>query len=112
MNKSRLRDRRTQKTITVKVKTFAGGQHTEATLYSGLIATYEQRQSVEVSGEAGGMVVVTDVLFFEPVTTGSLPSIEEKHVLVDSGGVRYEAVSVADQGGNGNRLEVVVRRLR
>lgn len=112
MIKSRLRDRRVTKTITVKVKTFASGQHTEATLYSGLIATYEQRQSVEVSGEAGGMVVVTDVFFFEPVTTGTLPAIEEKHVLIDSGSVRYEVVSVVDQGGGGNRLEVITRRLR
>lgn len=112
MIKSRLRDRRQTKTITVKAKTFASGQYTEATLYSGLIATYEQRQAVETATDGGAVVVVTDVFYFEPVTTGTLPAIEEKHVLIDSGSVRYEVVSVADQGGGGNRLEVITRRLR
>jgi hypothetical protein len=59
------------------------------------------------------MVPVLDVFWFERVvSTGLLPAIEEKNVLKDSGNVRYEAIEVSDEGGQGNRLKVITRRLR
>lgn len=108
---SRLRQRRPTKTITVKQKTFAGGQHTESNLLTGLTATYEQIAAFEVVGDGGAVVIVTDVFWFEPAS-GSLPAIEEKHVLVDGSGNRYEVVAVSNQAGGGNRLKVITRSLR
>jgi hypothetical protein len=108
---SRLRQRRQPITITVKVKALAGGQHSESNALTGLTATREQVDAVEVATAGGAFVPVTDVFWFEE-SSGSLPAIEEKHVLVDGSSVRYEVIQVADQGGEGNRLKVMTKRLR
>ncbi len=110
---SRLRSRRPAKTITVKAKTLTGGQHVEATVsgLSALTATYEQRAAVEVATDGGAVVVVTDVFYFEPLSDGTLPGIEEKHVLVDTGGQRYEAMVVKPMAML-KRLMVMCRKLR
>lgn len=114
MIKSRLRLRRETKTVSVKVKTKTAGQakHTESNAYTSLVATHEPRQAEEMATDSGALVVVTDVFWFEAAAGESLPAIEEKHVLVDAASVRYEVVSVADQGGGGDRLKVMTRRLR
>ena len=114
MIKSRLAQRRITKTITVKVKTLASGQYTEATVsgMAALVAQREQAEATEYMTDAGAMVDVTDVFWFEVAAGVTLPAIEEKHVLIDGDSVRYEAVSVTDQGGEGEVLKVMVRRLR
>lgn len=114
MIKSRLRLRRVTKTIDVKVKTQASGQYTEASVsgLSSLTATHEQRNAFEATTDAGAVVIVTDVFWFEQLSSGSLPAIEEKHVLVDGDSQRYEVLTVQDQGGMGDRLMVMCRRIK
>lgn len=111
---SRLRQRRQTLTITVKVKALpASGQHSESNALTGLTATREQIGAEEVATVGGAIVPVTDVFWFEKSkSSDSLPAIEEEHVLVDSDSVRYEVIQVADQGGEGNRLKVMTKRLR
>jgi len=112
---SRLQIRRPQKTVNIKVKSRSGGQYTEANVsgLTGLTPTYEQRNAIEEHTDAGGLVNVVDVFFFERLTTTNiLPAIREKHVIIDSDNVRYEVVEVSDEGGGGNRLKVNCRRLR
>jgi hypothetical protein len=114
MVKSRLQSRRTAVTVAVKVKTLASGQYSEANV-SGLgsvAATQEQRDAFEFTSDGGTIVTVTDVFWFEAAAGASLPAIEESHVLVDGSSVRYEVVNVQDQGGEGDRLRVMTRRLR
>ena len=112
MIKSRLRVRRVTKTITVKQKAFASGQHSESNLETGLTATYEPVASFEIVGDGGAVIVVTDVFWFEQKSDGTLPAIEEQHVLVDASSNRYEVVAVTNQAGGGNRLKVMTRSLR
>lgn len=108
---SRLRDRRVQMTVSVKLKTLTAGQHVESNLASGLIATHEQPNAFEIISEAGMIVPVTDVFWFEPVS-GTLPAITEKHVVVDASSNRYEVVMVQRQAGEANRLKVMTKALR
>jgi hypothetical protein len=116
MISSRLQIRRPQKTVNVKIKTKQGnGQYTEANVtgLTNLTPTYEQRNAIEEHTDAGGLVPVVDVFFFEQlITTGVLPAIREQHVIVDSDDVRYEVFEVSNEGGGGNRLKVTSRRLR
>ena len=114
MIKSRLRRRRTSKTFEVKVKTLASGQHTEANVagLSAIVGTREERDAVEVANDAGAIVGVTDVFWFEPKAGDSIPAIEEKHVLIDGDSVRYEVLQVINQAGQDNRLRVLTRRVR
>ena len=112
---SRLQIRRVQKTVDVKVRSLASGQHSEANVsgLTSLTPTYEQRNALEENTDAGGIVNIVDVFFFERLTaTNVLPAIREKHVLVDSSSVRYEVIEVSDEGGQGNRLKVTCRRAR
>jgi hypothetical protein len=112
---SRLQVRRPQKTVNVKVKTLASGKYTEANVtgLTSLTPTYEQRNAIEENTDAGGLVNILDVFFFERLTTTNiLPAIREQHILVDGDSVRYEVVEVSDEGGQGNRLKVSTRRLR
>ncbi len=112
--KSRIRERRQTLTIDVKVKTLSSGQNTEATVsgLGSLTATREQRDAFELTTDAGATVIISDVFWFEQLSNGTLPAIEEKHVLVDGSSVRYEVLNGADMGGEGNRLRVMTRRLR
>ena len=112
--KSRLRERRVTLTIDVKVKTLSAGQNTEATVsgLGALTATREQRDAFEITNDTGAIVIVSDVFWFEQLSDGTLPAIEEKHVLIDGSSIRYEVLNVANQGGEGNRLRVMTRRLR
>lgn len=112
---SRLQVRRVQKTIDVKVKTLASGKYTEANVMglTSLTPTFEQRNAMEENTDAGGLVNILDVFFFERlVTTNILPAIREQHILVDSDSVRYEVIEVSNEGGQGNRLKVSCRRIR
>ena len=112
---SRLQVRRTQKTVSVKVKTLASGKYTEANVtgLTSLTPTYEQRNANEEHTDAGGLANVVDVFFFERlIATNVLPAIREQHVIVDSASVRYEVFEVSDEGGQGDRLKVTCRRLR
>ena len=112
---SRLQIRRPQKTIDVRIKTLASGQYTEAdvTSLTSLTPTFEQRNAMEESTDAGGLVNILDIFFFERLTaTNILPAIREQHILLDSSSVRYEVMEVSDEGGQGNRLKVSCRRLR
>jgi hypothetical protein len=114
MIKSRLQSRRVAVTVAVKVKTLTSGQYSEANVsgLSSVTATKEPRDAFEFTSDGGTIVTVTDVFWFEAVAGASLPAIEEKHVLVDSSSIRYEVVNVSDQGGEGDRLRVMTRRLR
>ncbi len=112
---SRLQVRRTSKTVDVKIKTLANGQFTEANIIglTSLTPTFEQRNAMEESTDAGGLTNILDIFFFERLlATNILPAIREQHVLVDSDSVRYEVIEVSDEGGQGNRLKVSCRRLR
>ena len=115
---SRLQVRRVQTTVDVLVKTKgAGSQFTEATVsgLTGLTPTFEQRSALEEGTDAGALVNLVDVFFFERlIATNALPAIRELHVLVDSSDstLRYEVLEVSDEGGQGNRLKVTTRRLR
>ena len=112
---SRLQIRRVQKTIDVKIKTLSSGQFTEANVsgLTSLTPTYEQRSAVVEGVDAGALVNIVDLFFFERLTTTNiLPAIREKHVLVDGGSVRYEVIEISDEGGQGNRLKVTCRRAR
>jgi len=108
---SRLRERRVQLGVSVKLKTLTAGQHVESNLATGLIATHEQPDASEMFTDAGALVIVTDVFWLERVN-GTLPAITEKHVIVDASSNRYEVVMVQNQGGEGNRLKVMTRALR
>jgi hypothetical protein len=112
---SRLQVRRVQKTVDVKIKTLSGGQFTEDNVVglTSLTPTFEQRNADEEATDAGGLVNILDIFFFERLTTTNLlPDIREKHVLVDTDDVRYEVVEISNEGGQGNRLKVSCRRLR
>lgn len=112
MIKSRLRLRRSTRTIAVKAKTLASGKYTESNALTGLVATWEPAEVDESYGDAGQLALATDVFWFEAAAGSSLPAIEEKHVLVDAASVRYEVISVTDQGGGGSRLKVITRRVK
>ncbi len=112
---SKLQIRRVQKTVDIKVKTLASGQFTESNVtgLTSLTPTYEQRNAMEEHTDAGGLISVVDVFWFERlVTTNILPDIREQHVIVDSNTTRYEVFEVSNEGGQGNRLKVTCRRLR
>jgi hypothetical protein len=112
---SRLQVRRPQKTVDVKIKTLSAGQYAESNVLglTNLTPTHEQRNAIEEHTDAGGLVPVVDVFFFERLlTTRVLPAIREQHVIVDSDDVRYEVFEVSDEGGGGNRLKATCRRLR
>lgn len=110
---SRLRQRRTTKTITVKSKTLSAGQYSESNALTGLTATHDPGGGDEQIAPEGEFVVVTDVFWFEPTTPGgSLPGITAAHVLVDENSVRYEVVAnTIDQANGGSRLKVMTRRV-
>ena len=117
MIKSRLQTRRNTKTVAVKVKTLTSGTdipYTEATVsgLSAVVATFEQGDPIEISTDAGTIIIVPTTFWFEALAGSSLPAIEEKHVLVDTDSVRYEVLAINDQGGGDDRLEVITRRLR
>lgn len=112
---SRLQVRRVQKTVSVKERTLTAGKHVESDVsgLTGLTPTHEQRNALEENTDAGGIVNVVDVFFFERLTTTDiLPAIREQHVLVDGDSVRYEVIEISDEGGQGNRLKVTCRRAR
>ena len=116
---SKLQVRRIQKTVDVLVKTKTPSQaiFTEAAVagLTSLTPTFEQRTATEEQVDAGALVNIVDVFFFERlVSTGILPAIREKHVIVDSADatIRYEVLEISDEGGQGNRLKVTTRRLR
>lgn len=102
--------RRATMTVSVKRKTLTSGQNVESNLYTGLIATHEQPDATEMFTDAGALVIVTDVFWFERVAD-VLPAITEKHVVVDASSNRYEVVMVQNQGGEGNRLKVTTRNI-
>jgi hypothetical protein len=110
---SRLHVRRPKKTVDVLVKTRVNDQHTEAIVpgLGGLTPTYEQRNAIEEHTDAGGLVNIVIVFFFERlIATGILPAIREEHVISDSDSNRYEIFEVSDEGGGGNRLKVTCRQ--
>lgn len=110
---SRLHIRRPKKTVDVKVKSPSGGQYTEANVagLTNLTPTYEQRNAQEEHTDAGGLVNIVIVFFFERlITTGILPAIREEHVISDSDSNRYEIFEVSDEGGAGNLLKVTCRQ--
>lgn len=112
---SRLQIRRPQKTVDVKIKALASGQFTEANVsgLTSLTPTFEQRNALEEATDAGGLVNVLDIFWFERLlTTNILPAIREQHILVDSDSIRYEVIEVSNEGGGGNKLKVSCRRLR
>lgn len=81
------------------------------TVYSSLTAVYEQGTVQEREGAFSDLASrVIDVFFFEPVN-GSLPAIEEKHIIVWSS-TRYRVDSAINQAGQGNRLRVQTTRSR
>lgn len=108
---SRLRRRRVKVIVAVKLKTLTAGQNVESNLYTGLVATHEQPDASEMFTDAGALVVVTDVFWFEAIGW-ALPAITEKHTIVDASNNRYEVVMVQNQAGEGNRLKVMTRALR
>lgn len=113
MIKSRLRVRRPTMTVSVKQKSGpTSGQYSETTPLTGLTATHSQPDAKELVNDAGQVVTVTDVFYFEPAAGASLPAITEQHVIVDSSNVRYEVIMVQNAGGGGNRLKVLTQRLR
>ena len=115
MIKSRLQIRRNKKTVSVLDRTLSSGKYVESIVgaLSNLEATYEQQDAFEVATDGGAVVTVTDVFWFEAKAGEDLPAIEEKHVIREKGTlVRYEVLQVQDQGGGGNRLRVMTRRLR
>lgn len=107
---SRLRERLIQVTLDVLSRNSAGS---ETTVYDDIIATHSQSITDEILVEFGNVVTqVTDIFKFERlVSTGLLPVILEKHI-IRTGGVKYEIIGVVDQGGEGNRLFVVTKRVR
>lgn len=111
---SRLAQRRPVRTVTVKKKTLTSGKHVESNLAGAVSipARFHQVDAGEAASEGGAVVVVNGVFGFEPVS-GSLPAIEEKHVIVDDDtSERFEVVSVKNRAGAGNRLKVSVKKLR
>lgn len=100
---------RDYKTITVKVKTLASGQYTESNLLTGLLAIHSQQAATEVVAESGVEAILTDIFLFEQVS-GSLPAIEEDHILVDSSSNRYEVIGVVSQ--QDDRLQVQTKKIR
>lgn len=94
------------KTATVSVVDASG-----ATVYSSLTGVYEQDTVQEREGPFSDLASrVVDVFFFEPVS-GSLPTIEEKHIIIwDS--TRYRVDSAVNQAGQDNRLRVQTTRSR
>lgn len=110
---SRLHIRRPKKTVDVLAKTRVGDQHTEAivTGLGGLTPTFEQRNAIEEHTDAGGLVNIVIVFFFERlITTSILPAIREEHVISDSDSNRYEIFEVSDEGGAGDILKVTCRQ--
>ena len=112
MISSRLRDRRSTKTIASIALSLSGGQYTEANETTGLTATHEQQSASLIGVDAGALVTVVDIFWFEPVS-GSLPDIEEDNVLTDGDSVRYEVVEVKQLPSTiAPRLRVITRRIR
>jgi len=108
--KSRLRSQRPQILFSVKSKSITGGQNVETTSTTAYGTIEPIGDNPEVISEAGVMMVASDVVWFERVS-GALPTITENHVLLN-GTTRYEVVAnPGNQGGKGNRLKVIVRRV-
>lgn len=114
MIRSRLMCRLPTKTVRVKKKTLASGQYTESDVTTNLTARWEPMPADEQISEAGNIIIVTDVFWFEPDrATCALPAITENHVLVDQDSNRYDVVSRSvDQAGGGSVLKVTARHIR
>jgi len=107
---SRLRNRRNTRTVDIITKSLS--PYAETNAYTGLTATYEQRDAFELMTEAGAVIMVTDIFWLAPATPGaSLPTITEGQVIYD-GSTRYEIIQVQEQGGGGQRLRAMTRRMR
>lgn len=108
---SRLLQKKVTVTITVKKKTLASGQYTESNLLTGLTAMHLPQTATERVDDSGVETILTDVFWFDRAS-GSLPAIEEDHVLVDGSSNRYEVIGVVSQGGSDDRLKVMAKRAR
>lgn len=93
---------------TTTIKTITG-----TTVYANLDATHQQITVLEAAGPLGEMAtVVHDLFFYNRLTsTGALPAILEKHIVV-WGAVNYEVVSAKMLDELAERLRVETRRVR
>lgn len=105
--KGPLSSRRTKSTITVYNRTRSGSQYSDNVIDSGLSGRKEASFSQEIVTEAGAVVLVSDVFWFDKKSDGTLPAIEEKHILYD-GTSRYEVMMVIPRL-YANKLKVMTR---
>jgi hypothetical protein len=103
-------DRREPSTITVYTQVRTGSVYADSAVHTGLKARKENTFTQELVTEAGALVMVSDVFWFDRLSTGAFPAIEEKHVLSD-GTDRYEVVSVIKRPFV-DRMQVATRVLR
>ena len=103
---SRLATFRGRTQATVDVKTITG-----TTVYSNLATSHQQIQVREEAGPLGDVSTEIHDLFLFDRVSGSLPAIEEKHVIVWSG-TTYRVISAQalDELAHRLRVETVKNR--
>ncbi len=107
---SRLANRRTTHTLSIVKRTLSAGKYTESNLYTGIVAKRQQKYAAELATDAGIQVTVSDLFTIYPQSDGTLPAIEEKHIIND-GTFDYEVIMVMSlEYAPG--LHVFTRRLR
>ena len=107
---SRLKGRRVAITLSVIQRALSAGKYVESNLYTGIIANRQQKMATELATDAGMQVVVADLFTIYKQADGTLPAIEEKHVLND-GTTDYEVLMVMSLD-YAPGLHVYTRRLR
>jgi len=103
----KLKHRQTQYTVSVITQ---NGTGTEVSALTGLKATRQQSDSVEVVTAAGVMTTVTYRFLFYPDSNNDLPAITENQILSD-GTTRFEILQVMGLDYLG-RLPVTTVKIR
>lgn len=108
--KSRMGALRENSTVTVYTQTRTSSQYADSVVDTGLFARKEDSFTQELVTDAGLIVVISQVFWFDRKDDGTFPAIEEKHVLYD-GTDRFEVMQVIQRRLT-NRLKVMTRVLR
>lgn len=105
-----LRDMRPRHTLSVITRTITGGKYVNSNLYTGIVANRQQKQATELATDGGAVVVISDLFTIYPQADGTLPAIEEKHIISD-GTNSYEVMMVQNLE-MAPAIHVYTRRLR
>jgi len=108
--RSKLQKQRTTKTVDIiRPKYDSGtGTYSDVTLYTNLIAIWQQQVKEDVSDDWGRTTRTVDIFRFERLkSTGALPNILPDYVINEiATGNRYKILNVANLSGMNDWLRV------